>query len=74
MTHRARTLWTFAITAVALVGVIRVGMEDNVLMRRGEPVEPLIRHTLRIKPERHWLVQGSDEGSGGLMALSQVGG
>lgn len=43
-------------------------------LRRGEPVEPLIRHTLRIKPERHWLVRGSDEGSGGLAALSQVGG
>ena len=26
------------------------------------------------KPERHWLVQGSDVGSGGLIALSQTGG
>ena len=43
-------------------------------LRRGEPIEPLVRQTLRIKPERHWLVQGSDEGSGGLLALSQVGG
>jgi len=43
-------------------------------LRRGEPLEPLIRHTLAIKPERHWLVQGSDTGSGGLRALSQVGG
>jgi cyclic pyranopterin phosphate synthase len=43
-------------------------------LRRGEPVEPLVRETLRIKPERHWLVQGSDTGSGGLRALSQVGG
>ncbi len=43
-------------------------------LRRGEPIEPLVRHTLRIKPERHWLVQGSDAGSGGLLALSQVGG
>lgn len=43
-------------------------------LRRGEPVEPLVRETLRIKPERHWLVQGSDAGSGGLLALSQVGG
>jgi cyclic pyranopterin phosphate synthase len=43
-------------------------------LRRGEPVEPLIRHTLRVKPERHGLVQGSDEGSGGLRALSEVGG
>jgi cyclic pyranopterin phosphate synthase len=43
-------------------------------LRRGDPIEPLIRQTLRIKPERHWLVQGSDAGSGGLAALSQVGG
>ncbi|HEX8363328.1 MAG TPA: GTP 3',8-cyclase MoaA [Longimicrobium sp.] len=43
-------------------------------LRAGEPLEPLVRQTLRIKPERHWLVQGSDEGSGGLRALSQVGG
>jgi GTP 3',8-cyclase len=43
-------------------------------LRRGEPLEPLIRHTLRIKPERHWLVQGSAGGSGGLRALSEVGG
>ncbi len=43
-------------------------------LRRGEPLEPLVRETLRIKPERHHLVQGSDEGSGGLVALSQTGG
>ncbi|HEV2148160.1 MAG TPA: GTP 3',8-cyclase MoaA [Longimicrobiaceae bacterium] len=43
-------------------------------LRRGEPIEPRVRETLRIKPERHWLVQGSDAGSGGLRALSQVGG
>ncbi len=43
-------------------------------LRRGEPLEPLIRHTLDVKPERHRLVQGSDAGSGGLLALSQVGG
>ncbi len=43
-------------------------------LRAGAPLEPLVRQTLRIKPERHWLVQGSDEGSGGLRALSQVGG
>ncbi len=43
-------------------------------LRRGEPVEPHIRQTLRIKPERHWLVQGSAAGSGGLAALSEVGG
>ncbi|MDQ3388002.1 MAG: GTP 3',8-cyclase MoaA [Gemmatimonadota bacterium] len=43
-------------------------------LRRGEPLEPLVRDTLRIKPERHWLVQGSEAGSGGLRALSEVGG
>jgi cyclic pyranopterin phosphate synthase len=43
-------------------------------LRRGEPLEPLVRETLRIKPERHHLVQGSDSGSGGLVALSQTGG
>jgi GTP 3',8-cyclase len=43
-------------------------------LRRGEPLEPLIRHTLAVKPERHDLVQGSAVGSGGLRALSQIGG
>jgi cyclic pyranopterin phosphate synthase len=43
-------------------------------LRNGMSLEPLIRETLRIKPERHHLIQGSDVGSGGLRALSQVGG
>ncbi|HSJ09126.1 MAG TPA: GTP 3',8-cyclase MoaA [Longimicrobiales bacterium] len=43
-------------------------------LRAGQPLEPHIRETLRIKPERHFLVQGSAAGSGGLLALSQVGG
>jgi GTP 3',8-cyclase len=43
-------------------------------LRRGEALEPHIRETLRIKPERHWLVRGASSGSGGLAALSQVGG
>jgi cyclic pyranopterin phosphate synthase len=43
-------------------------------LRRGEPLAPLIGHTLAVKPERHYLIQGSDRGSGGLRALSQVGG
>lgn len=43
-------------------------------LRAGAPLEPLIARTLAIKPERHHLVQGSDAGSGGLRALSQVGG
>jgi cyclic pyranopterin phosphate synthase len=55
-----------------LFGHAQTNLRDP--LRRGEPLEPLIRQTLRIKPERHWLVQGSDEGSGGLLALSQVGG
>jgi cyclic pyranopterin phosphate synthase len=55
-----------------LFGDLHTALRDP--LRRGEPLEPLIRQTLRIKPERHWLVQGSDEGSGGLRALSQVGG
>jgi GTP 3',8-cyclase len=55
-----------------LFGSIQTNLRDP--LRRGEAIEPLVRETLRIKPERHWLVQGSDEGSGGLLALSQVGG
>lgn len=43
-------------------------------LRAGRPLEPLILETLRIKPQRHHLVQGSTRGSGGLLALSQVGG
>jgi hypothetical protein len=43
-------------------------------VRRGEPIDALVRATLAIKPERHYLVQGSALGSGGLRALSQVGG
>jgi cyclic pyranopterin phosphate synthase len=43
-------------------------------LRRGEDIRPIVEETLRIKPERHWLVQGSTEGSGGLIALSQTGG
>ncbi len=55
-----------------LFGHIQTNLRDP--LRRGEPLEPLIRHTLGIKPERHWLMQGSADGSGGLLALSQVGG
>ncbi len=55
-----------------LFGHIQTNLRDP--LRRGESIEPLVRHTLGIKPERHWLVQGSDSGSGGLLALSQVGG
>jgi GTP 3',8-cyclase len=43
-------------------------------LRAGGNIEPLIRETLRVKPERHYLEQGSASGSGGLLALSQIGG
>lgn len=43
-------------------------------LRARLPLEPLIEETLRTKPERHHLVRGSASGSGGLLALSQVGG
>ena len=55
-----------------LFGEIQTNLRDP--LRRGDPIEPLVRQTLRIKPERHWLVAGSDSGSGGLRALSEVGG
>jgi len=55
-----------------LFGSIQTNLRDP--LRAGLPMEPLIRETLRIKPERHWLVQGSASGSGGLRALSEVGG
>lgn len=55
-----------------LFGEIQTNLRDP--LRRGESIEPPIRHTLRIKPERHWLERGSAAGSGGLAALSQVGG
>jgi cyclic pyranopterin phosphate synthase len=55
-----------------LFGDIQTNLRDA--LRAGEPLEPLIRHTLTIKPERHYLVQGQAVGSGGLLALSQTGG
>ncbi len=55
-----------------LFGDIQTNLRDA--LRRGEPLEPLIAHTLAVKPERHYLIQGSARGSGGLRALSQVGG
>ncbi|HUE77816.1 MAG TPA: GTP 3',8-cyclase MoaA [Longimicrobiales bacterium] len=55
-----------------LFGDIQTNLRDP--LRAGDPLEPLIEETLRIKPERHSLVQGSAAGSGGLLALSQVGG
>lgn len=55
-----------------LFGDIQTNLRDP--LRAGAALEPLIRETLRIKPERHNLVRGSASGSGGLLALSQVGG
>jgi cyclic pyranopterin phosphate synthase len=55
-----------------LFGTIETPLRDA--LRQGDPLEPLIRRTLEIKPERHHLVQGTASGSGGLLALSQVGG
>jgi cyclic pyranopterin phosphate synthase len=55
-----------------LFGHLQTNLRDP--LRRGEPLEPLIRHTLSVKPERHWLEHGTAAGSGGLRALSEVGG
>ena len=55
-----------------LFGHLQTNLRDP--LRRGEDLVPLIAETLRVKPERHWLVQGSEVGSGGLVALSQTGG
>jgi GTP 3',8-cyclase len=55
-----------------LFGDIQTNLRDA--LRSGVALEPLIEHTLTIKPERHYLIQGSASGSGGLRALSQVGG
>ena len=55
-----------------LFGDIQTNLRDP--LRRGEALERLIADTLAIKPQRHYLIQGSAVGSGGLRALSQVGG
>ena len=55
-----------------LFGTIQTPLRDA--LRRREDLRPLIEETLRIKPEKHLLVQGSSVGSGGLIALSQTGG
>ena len=55
-----------------LFGEIQTNLRDP--LRAGADLAPLVAHTLRIKPERHYLIQGSDVGSGGLVALSQTGG
>ncbi len=55
-----------------LFGSIQTNLRDP--LREGQDLVPIIEETLRIKPERHYLIQGSDSGSGGLVALSQTGG
>ncbi len=55
-----------------LFGDVQTNLRDP--LRADDDLAPLIEQTLRIKPERHYLIQGSDEGSGGLVALSQTGG
>ena len=55
-----------------LFGDIQTNLRDP--LRAGRDLVPIIRETLRIKPERHYLIQGSVAGSGGLVALSQTGG
>ena len=55
-----------------LFGTLQTNLRDP--LRQGADLRPLIEETLRIKPERHYLVQGSEAGSGGLIALSQTGG
>jgi cyclic pyranopterin phosphate synthase len=55
-----------------LFGDLQTNLRDP--LRAGTDLGPLIQETLRIKPERHDLQQGSSRGSGGLIALSQTGG
>jgi len=55
-----------------LFGDLQTNLRDP--LRAGADLVPLIEETLRVKPERHYLIQGSAQGSGGLVALSQTGG
>ncbi len=55
-----------------LFGSLQTNLRDP--LRAGADLVPLIEETLRTKPERHYLIQGSEVGSGGLVALSQTGG
>lgn len=55
-----------------LFGDIQTNLRDP--LRAGDDIQPHVEQTLQIKPERHYLIQGSDVGSGGLVALSQTGG
>jgi cyclic pyranopterin phosphate synthase len=55
-----------------LFGSMQTNLRDP--LRAGEDLVPHIVETLQTKPERHYLIQGSSAGSGGLIALSQTGG
>ncbi len=55
-----------------LFGDLQTNLRDP--LRAGADIVPLVEQTLRVKPERHYLIQGSAQGSGGLIALSQTGG
>jgi cyclic pyranopterin phosphate synthase len=55
-----------------LFGAQQTNLRDP--LREGSDLVPIIEEVLRTKPERHYLIQGSDGGSGGLVALSQTGG
>ncbi len=55
-----------------LFGDLQTNLRDP--LRAGTDIVPLVEETLRVKPQRHYLIQGSDRGSGGLVALSQTGG
>jgi cyclic pyranopterin phosphate synthase len=55
-----------------LFGAQQTNLRDP--LRQGSDLVPLIEETLRTKPEKHYLIQGSEEGSGGLVALSETGG
>lgn len=55
-----------------LFGDVQANLRDP--LRAGGDLLPIIRNALKIKPERHDLTPGSDQGSGGLIALSQTGG
>jgi GTP 3',8-cyclase len=51
-----------------------VHVDLRAALRAGRSVEERVHEALAVKPQRHHLVQGSAVGSGGLHALSQIGG
>ena len=63
--------------AIAIRSMIYISMSYDHRVVDGAVADQflaLVKQTLEIKPERHYLIQGSDAGSGGLVALSQTGG